>query len=59
MVLNSRKLGCIYTESWDVCLNLPFEISIPVILDSLSVIQREGRGDRGYGQCFFELRRIR
>ena len=35
MMPHSTKLGCIYTESWDACLNLTFHISLPVILDFL------------------------
>ena len=34
MVLDSR-LVCVYNESWDTCLNLSFDISLPVILDFL------------------------
>ena len=35
MMLHSRKLRCKYTESWDVFLNLQFDISLPNTLDSL------------------------
>ena len=30
-----KKCGYIYTESWDVCLNLQFEIFFPIIIDAL------------------------
>ena len=36
-VLNFINLGYIYTEGWDLCLNLPFNISLPLILDSSNV----------------------
>ena len=35
MVLDSRKLGCVHTESWSMCLHLPFKFSLTDNQDSL------------------------
>ena len=39
IMLDSRKLGCFFTKSWNACLNLPCDISLLVILDSLLLTQ--------------------
>ena len=36
---NSRKLKCLYTKIWYVCRNLPFDISLYVILDPLLMMK--------------------